>query len=947
MNDSTGQSNSPFPFLTDSYRTLADDVPVAMMVKDSGGKILFANTAYLEFSGRDLQKLIGKNDYDFVSEQLAAKYRRIDQQVIEHGQPYKAYGKHRALDGRTLLIEYHKKPVFDDAGAVVAIQFMCWDVTRRKNAETALAHERFLFDSLLENAADLIYFKDQQSRFTRVSKSVSDRFGVTQQDLPGKKEADFIVAEHADQTRADEQQIMASREPIISQLEFQKLKDIQADQPDAGTWYSTTKIPLLDEEQNIIGIFGISRDVTELKKSREKLQNALLMADGASRAKSEFVANMSHEIRTPMNGIIGIAELLSTTKLDADQREYVDMIQQSSESLMGLLNDILDFSKIEAGKLELSSIPFNLSDSVGKTIQTLAGSANEKGLELACRISPELPERLIGDPSRLRQVVVNLVGNAIKFTESGEVVVEVNSKSVSDKIAILQFTVRDTGIGIPPEKQSVIFEEFSQADSSTTRRFGGTGLGLTISRQLVELMGGEIWIDEQVRSGTTFHFTAEFGVAEEQPATSQFQLDSLEGVPALVVDDNATNRRIVGEMLKGWALVPKEVNGGVAAITEMQRAAKAGIPYRLVLLDCMMPGMDGFSVAELITGNPVFKSPTIIMISSAAGLGDAARCKAAGITHHMIKPVIKSELFDVIVDAFGQRQIRFEQNVEAQPTYPSKLSVLLVEDDPINQYVAEGFLKHGNHDVTCANTGQQALDLFEERLKAGQTMFDLILMDIQMPNMDGFKTTALMRAKETNSGGHVPIIAMTAAAMKGDRERCLRAGMDGYLAKPIEMKQLFETMSEHVITKHENSIDDKIPRTESPVTDNQREPDTPPAADNATAVQIDFDQTLRNIPHEEGFLNQLLTIFLKECPSLVAQFQQSHQIGDFDGMKRAAHTLQGSCRILHAPELASLARHLESLAIEKNVESISLFVPRFVEVASQTCEAIKVRLSST
>ena len=932
--------DSQFPFLTDDYRALANDLPISLMLKDTEGKILFANAAYLAFSGRDLHNLIGKSDYDFVNKRLADKYRRVDQGVIESGNTHKDFGKHKATDGQTLLIEYRKKPVLDSSGTVIAIQFMCWDVTRRKNAETALAHERFLFNSLLETTTDLIYFKDRESRFTRVSDSLANRVGVPVQELIGKTDADFFIAEHAAKMRDDEMRIIESREPIIGQMEFQSLPG-----KDSG-WYSTTKIPLLDQEQNVIGIVGISRDVTELKRSREKLQKALLMADGASRAKSEFVANMSHEIRTPMNGIIGIAELLSTTKLDEDQREYVDMVQQASESLMGLLNDILDFSKIEAGKLELSTIPFNLSDSVGKTTQTLASSANEKGLELACRVSPKLPERLIGDPSRLRQIIVNLVSNAIKFTDAGEVVVEVEAQEINDLVTVLHFSVRDTGIGIPPEKQALIFEEFSQADSSTTRRFGGTGLGLTISKQLVELMGGEIWIESNVNQGTTFHFTAEFGVAEEQPATSRFQLASLEGVSALVVDDNATNRRIVGEMLKGWLLKPAEVNGGVAAITEMQRAAKAGTPYRLILLDCMMPGMDGFSVAELITGSPIFKKPTIIMISSSAGLGDAERCRNAGILHHMTKPVIKSELFDVIVDAMGQRQAKSER-VVAERLEPTKcLNILLVEDDLINQHVAEGFLRQAKHNVTVAPTGREALAVLELRIKQGQPVFDLILMDIQMPEMDGFRTTNLIREKEKQLGYRVPIIAMTAAAMKGDRERCLSAGMDDYLSKPIDVKLLFKKIAKQTSVEPSKKIE--LSSTSAIEEDSQEsrlsDDDLLSAERNAT---VDFVNALEKLPGDEALLDKLVGIFLNECPKLVGEFTKSHQVGDFAGMRRAAHTLQGSCRILHGHELASLARHLESLAIEKDLKSINQFVPRFVEIANQTCRIMETKRGSS
>jgi CheY-like chemotaxis protein len=367
-----------------------------------------------------------------------------------------------------------------------------------------------------------------------------------------------------------------------------------------------------------------------------------------------------------------MAELLADTELNKVQGEYLGMIQESANSLLGLLNDILDFSKIEAGRLELEAIPFNLSQSLGKTTKTLASRAAEKGLELALRISPDLPERLVGDPGRLRQIIVNLVGNAIKFTERGEAVVEVESQTRSNGGVVLHFSVRDTGIGIPEKKQQLIFEAFSQADAATTRRFGGTGLGLTISSQLVRMMGGSIWVESDVGRGTTFHFTAEFQVSQEQPSTSQLQLASLSQLRTLVVDDNATNRRILEEMLKSWNLAPTVTDGGVAALSELQRAAHEGDPYRLVLLDCMMPGMDGFSLAELIGGNSMLECPTMIMVSSAARRGDLDRCRKLGIVRHMTKPVIKSELFDAIIDALGQH-VKEVETAEADIWHQSSI----------------------------------------------------------------------------------------------------------------------------------------------------------------------------------------------------------------------------------------------------------------------------------
>ena len=916
-----------FPSLC--FRSLAENMPLALLVKDTLGKILFANKAYLEFSGRSLDKIVGKSDYEFVSEKLATKYRNADAEVIKTKKAISGFGRHKSKSGDILLVEYRRIPICADDGKVIAIHFLCWDVTQQRDTENALAHERFLFSSLLEHSPDRIYFKDLDSRFTRISKSLAKKFGRETNEVLGRSDANFYSEEFATRTKNDEQQIIDTGESIVSKLEEEKYPD------KSSNWCSTTKVLLQDENGNIFGTFGISRDVTELMDSRRKLQKALALADGASRAKSEFVANMSHEIRTPMNGIIGMARLLSETSLDLNQSEYTGMISQASESLMGLLNDILDFSKIEAGKLELDQIPFNLSDSVGKTTQSLASKAMEKDLELACRISPSLPERLIGDPSRLRQIIINLVGNAIKFTDHGEILVEVDSQTFDDKSVELHFAVKDTGIGIPAKKQDLIFEEFSQADTSTTRRYGGTGLGLTICKQLVGLMGGKIWVESEVGVGTTFHFSANFPVAENQPSTSTFKLESLRGIRTLVVDDNQTNRRIVEEMLKSWELSPKVVDGGVTAITEMQNATKRGLPYQLVLLDCMMPGMDGFSVAELVSGNPVFDSPTIIMISSAAGLGDALRCKDAGISHYMTKPVIKSELFDVIVDALGTEQAKVEpataeQNKPIRDLKPARpLHILAVEDDEISQRVAVGYLEQAGHRVTLARTGREAISIVDSLGDRNNESFDLILMDVQMPDMDGIKTTTIIRDREKKTGNRIPIVAATAAAMAGDRERCLAAGMDAYIAKPIQIEVLFDTIEFQTgIARLINTVSESTPKSS-------------PESDNETAAKlVDFESSLTKIPGGVDGLVKTHRIFLKECSRLVSELEAGLAQSNFETVTRAAHSIRGSARILCADQLARLSLEMETHADNRRLEQAQILLPELLEVASRTSDEI-------
>jgi CheY-like chemotaxis protein len=473
----------------------------------------------------------------------------------------------------------------------------------------------------------------------------------------------------------------------------------------------------------------------------------------------------------------------------------------SANSLLRLLNDILDFSKIEAGKLELESIDFDLRDCVGKSAQTLASRAAEKGVELACRIDASLPERLVGDPVRLGQIIVNLVGNAVKFTDEGEVVVEVQpeSRPTSDCLR-LHFMVRDTGVGILPEKQQRIFDVFSQADASTTRRFGGTGLGLAISAQLVEMMNGRIWVESKIGKGSTFHFTAEFGHdTESKKVADSLDLSQLADLHVLVVDDNPTNRRIFEEILKGWHMNPSVVSDSFSALDELKQAAEAGQPYQLVLMDCMMPEMDGFDLAERICADRNLDDCVMVMASSAACPDHAERCRKHRIARYLLKPVVQSELLQTILDVQGstksveaspEPESQAESLPESQPDLQAKLEILLVEDGLVNQKVALGMLK--GHNVELAENGQEAIERLEQR------DFDMVLMDVQMPVMDGLEATLRIREKERETEQHIPIIAMTASAMKGDRERCLQAGMDGYIAKPINREDLSELVDRYV-----------------------------------------------------------------------------------------------------------------------------------------------------
>ncbi len=849
--------------------TIMDTVPDSIYFKDIEGCFIRVNRAMARRSGlADPAEAVGKTDFDIFTEEHASEAAADERAVIESGQPLVGKQEKETWGhGQVSWVSTTKMPFRDPDGRIVGTFGISRDITPSKRAEEALRQGEERFRSLIEATVAIVWNTPASAEFEEEQPGWSAFTGQTFEELKGWG---WLVAVHPDdRERTARVWSEAVRARSIYQVEHRLRRR------DGEYRHMLVRaVPILGKGGGIREWIGVHTDVNAEKQAEAAMRQARDAAEAATRAKSEFLANMSHEIRTPLNGIIGMSELALDTDLTPEQREYLGMVKLSADHLLTVINDILDFSKIEAGRLDLERVDFELRETLDDTVATLALRAHKKGLELADHVAADVPDALSGDPHRLCQIVVNLLGNAIKFTERGEVVLRVEVQHRDEREICLHFAVSDTGIGIAPDQQQKLFKAFSQADTSTTRKYGGTGLGLAISARLVQMMGGDIWLESQVGRGSTFHFTVRFAPARgpiERPA--RIEPHRVSGLPVLVVDDNATNRRILEEMLTSWGMRPTLVEGGPPALAALERARGAGTPFALVLLDAMMPEMDGFMLVERIREFHEPVGSTLMMLSSANRREDAARCRELGVASYLTKPIRQSTLLDAIMTALGTSASVEERTPgEVQPTAAGagrSLRLLLAEDNPVNQRLAVSLLEKRGHRIVVAGTGREALAALDDG------PFDAVLMDVQMPEMDGFEATAAIRARESATGAHIPIVAMTAHALQGDRERCLAAGMDAYIAKPLRPQELFDLLAGLL---HSAS------------------PAEPPPLHGTAAPPDGFDmaEALERVDGDMELMKELAGLFLGECPRRMEDIHRSIARRDGPELQQAAHYLKGS-----------------------------------------------------
>ena len=928
-------------------RTLIDNLPDRVYVKDKLGRKTLSNMAdALASGGRTAQDVIGKSDFDLYPAELAAQYWENDRTVIEGGALI-SNKEEPGLDesGKEVWILTTKAPLRDTKGNILGLVGIGRDITEIKRAEEELLYEKEFLEALNQNSPVAIVVLDKEDNIVSCNPAFEHLYGYDSNEIKGRNLDALITTKET----IAEALVFSSeaRANSIHKIGYRRRMD------GGLVTVEIFGVPVVVAGKKV-GTLAIYHDITELDQARKE-------AEQANHAKSEFLANMSHEIRTPMNGVIGMLELALDTQLTEEQRDYLSVSLQSAETLLALINDILDFSKIEAQKLELEMIDFDLRNLVEDVAQMMAMRAQTKGLELVCLVHPEVKTELKGDPARLRQILVNLIGNAIKFTQQGEIVVRAEPVVENETELKVTFSVEDTGIGISKERLGAVFDRFTQVDGSTTRKYGGTGLGLTISKQLVEAMGGQIGVSSEPGIGSTFWFTVVLDKQPEKalPRKTSLPVDLFRDVKdlrVLGIDDNQTNRKVLSKMIEGFGCRIDTASSGNSGVEMLYNAYQEGNPYHIVLLDMQMPGMDGEQTAQKIKNDPLIKNVQIIILTSMGQRGDAARLESMGCAAYLVKPVKQQMLFDtlrMVLARDDDHQPRLVTRHLISEEKRKDTHILLAEDNPINQKLAIILLQKAGFSVDAVENGRLAF----EKLK--NTFYNAVLMDVQMPDMDGFDATRRIREWEKTQGRHIPIIAMTAHALKGDRELCLEAGMDDYITKPLDPRALFAALDHWTLpqensnnlssveTNHEDYAD--IPANQSVMVDDSEEglfgessveeplkiesgpivPDFPPEDESP----MDVDGALPRFFNERSFFLEMVHDLVLSIPTRMQEIQTALDTNNVMDLYRHAHNLKGITSNFSAGPVSKLAAELEALGKSGDIsDAPNLFEKLKIEI---------------
>ncbi|QDU25769.1 Signal transduction histidine-protein kinase BarA [Anatilimnocola aggregata] len=870
------------------YQSLNESLPLNVIRKDIEGAFIDCNQRFCDTLQMTREQILHKTDFDFYPESQAQKYRHDDVQVISTGQPLELVEEYVGPTGERLYMQVLKAPVRDSTGRIVGIQGMFWDVTQRMRAEEKLRTSDAKFRKLVQSSIMGVMVADFAGHVIESNDAYLAIVGYSRDELlSGRVRWDQLTPP---EFRADDERAIATLLQHDDCPPWEK-EFIHRDGHRVPVLIGVT---MLDREQQECICFVL--DITRQKQTEKDLKSAKELADLASRAKSQFLANMSHEVRTPMNAVIGLTELVLNTPLEAQQREYLQLVLQSGEGLLSVINDVLDFSKVESGHVQLDLQPMNVRECLGDALKSLAVRAHGKQLELLLDVATDVPEWYAADRGRLRQIIINLVSNSIKFTYAGEIVVSVRRGATTTQeggeTVPLTFCVSDTGIGIAPEKQRLIFEPFEQADASTTRQFGGTGLGLTIVQRLVELMGGHITIESELGQGSKFSFTLQLEPCEPPAQEEPAREGSLDGARVVVIENHPTSRRIIEATLRSWRMEPVMYDSASAGRALLE-GSNGHAPCDVLLTDIRIGDGNAWSLLEQLRAHPATAELPVVVLLSHDSSDLAPQCQKLGVQQRLFKPFKQSELFDAIAAAM---HLDLRGGTAAATSADSKSSVsvrslriLLAEDSLVNQRLAVGVLERLGHEATIANNGHEVLDLLQRE------KFDLALMDIQMPELDGLETTQRIRAQELKTGGHLPIVAVTAHALKGDRERCLEVGMDGYVSKPIRQKQLIDEM-ERVLGMAVVPFDSTVVAVQS-------------AAGNF----VDWRVALEFCNGDPELLREIAEAFLEEWPKRTTEMRRALDDSNFDLLHRAAHTIKGSLRYFGADEPFATALELENL----------------------------------